>query len=720
MELAELDVCWRPLLLALAELTPVRWCAGRNALPEWLTGSAVESVQASARVPQRQLISAARAAHEALEALRWARSLMASGQVQASEIAIASVNTGDYDDALQALSQDSGLSLHFAHGRPVAATREGQRVAALADVLLNGPTRRRLRRCNLAALPKGWARALPPRLTLHSARSWNRALAKLTAADWPEGSDGTAALKGLIELLLAGPAAAETVGETLLCGRELAIWRRALLAGPAQALLETIAGMRQDDGLDSCVHVCWMPAALLATAPRPHVWLLGMNAGAWPRQSPEDVLLPAHIVPARMLEPVSLADADRQAYAAISSACSELVCSFSRCDAAGRHATASALLRGQGTVEHREWNAPALHAVSEADRLFGCLAEFGATPQAVAAQQVWRDWHGGGITRHDGLIRAGHPAMQGLIARVHSASSLKALLRNPIAYLWKYGMKWQAPDADDELLELDAMQFGKLVHAISQEALEQLEAGVSYARSSSAQRHSALQQALAAVASRWEAAEALPPAALWQQTLAMAGVAALSTLEFGHGSLPGGKSYAEVGFGGAKSGAASAPWDVNTPVQIPGTDLMIKGVIDRLDIAADGRVAVVRDYKTGKRSVSATAMLAGGAELQRCLYACAVHALLNQVEEVSASLFYTHDQLDVPLPTPEAAMDKLCTALLAASRSFLNGNALPGPDAGDAFDDYALLLPANHEYLLRKQAGVQAMLGDAAAIWELQ
>jgi hypothetical protein len=63
--------------------------------------------------------------------------------------------------------------------------------------------------------------------------------------------------------------------------------------------------MRQDDGLDSCVHVCWMPAALLATAPRPHVWLLGMNAGAWPRQSPEDVLLPAHIVPARMLEPVS-------------------------------------------------------------------------------------------------------------------------------------------------------------------------------------------------------------------------------------------------------------------------------------------------------------------------------------------------------------------------------------------------------------------------------
>jgi hypothetical protein len=94
-------------------------------------------------------------------------------------------------------------------------------------------------------------------------------------------------------------------------------------------------------------------------------------------------------------------------------------------------------------------------------------------------------------------------------------------------------------------------------------------------------------------------------------------------------------------------------WDVNTPVQIPGTDLMIKGVIDRLDIAADSRVAVVRDYKTANEAFRYSH--AGRWCRASALYACAVHALLNQVEEVSASLFYTHDQLDVPLPTPEAA-----------------------------------------------------------------
>ncbi|MYN45906.1 PD-(D/E)XK nuclease family protein [Pseudoduganella sp. FT93W] len=720
MGLAELDACWQPLLLALAQVTPVMWCARQNAVPDWLTGSAVEVTQEVARTPHRRIISAARAAHEALEAMRWVRGLLASGQVQASEIALVSVNTAEYDDALLGLSQETGIALHFAHGRPVAATREGQCAAALADVLLHGPTRRRLRRCQLQALPDGWVRALPPRLTLHSPHSWRRALARVTAADWPVGADGTAALKAVIDLLLEGPAAAEKVGETLLSGRALAIWRRALLAGPAEALMETIANLRQDDGLDSCVNVSWMPAAMLATAPRAYVWLLGMNAGSWPRQSREDVLLPAHIVPARVLEPCSLADADRQAYASLSTACSELICSYSRCDGAGRHASASVLLRGADTCEHRAWNAPAQHAASEADRLFGRIQEFAATSHAVSARAVWRDWHAAAITPHDGLIRSGHPAMHGLIGRVHSASSLRTLLRNPIAYLWRYGLKWSAPEAEDELLELDAVQFGRLVHAISQEALEHLEASVTYFRSSGEQRKSALQQAIATVAQRWEEAESVPPAALWQRTLTMAGVAASAALEFGHGSLPDGKAYAEVGFGGAQNGGARLPWDVNAPVIVPGTGLAIKGVIDRLDISADGRLAAVRDYKTGSRGVSADATLDGGAELQRSLYALAVRTLLSQVEEVRASLFYTRDLRDVPLQTPEEAMDKLCTALLAASQSFSAGNALAGPDAGDDYDDFALLLPANRQYLSRKQEAVRAILGDAAMIWEVK
>lgn len=714
-----LDACWQPLLLALANVTRVRWRAGSNAVPPWLAGSAVMVEKAPLVQPQQRVVCTAHAAHEALEAMRWVRQLQASGQAAANDIAIASVNPADYDNAMQALSAESGLDLHFVHGRPVAATREGQLAAALADALLNGLTRRSLRRCALATLPEGWARALPRKVTLNSAGSWNKALSRMSAADWPDGADGTASLREIVDLILAGPSGAEIAGERLLSGRARLIWRRALLAGPAPALLDTIAAMRQDDGLDGCSSVSWMPASALAAAPRRYVWLLGLNAGAWPRQSREDALLPGHIVPARTLDPVPMAQSDRQDFDAITGNCAQLVLSFARRDGAGRHANGSVLLRGLGAVVHLELHAPTPHAVSEADRLLGRPLEFRDSLQAVSARKAWRNWQAADITEHDGLVRDGHPALAALVARVHSASSLKSLLRNPIAQLWEYGMKWRVPDAEDDVLELDAMQFGKLVHAVAEGALEQLEAAGSLAQASSAELQLALHSSLAVVAERWEREEAVPPAALWEYSLGMAAASAFATLEYGRGELPGASAYAEVGFGGAVNGGQRSPWDCTWAVEIPGTGLAIKGVIDRLDLSADGKIAIVRDYKTGKRMIGAEVALAGGAELQRCLYAFTVRALLAGVEEVHASLLYTRHMKEFVLHAPEQTLETLRAALLAASQSFAGGRALPGPDAGGDYDDFALLLPANSEYSQRKQAAALALLADAAKIWEI-
>src|SRR3546814_10994684 len=69
----------------------------------------------------------------------------------------------------------------------------------------------------------------------------------------------------------------------------------------------------------------------------------------------------------------------------------------------------------------------------------------------------------------------------------------------------------------------------------------------------------------------------------------------------------------------------SSPWDSQTPVEIPATGFRIAGYIDRLDIAGDGKRALVRDYKTG-RPPKDDISLDGGRELQRCLYAFAVKA----------------------------------------------------------------------------------------------
>jgi RecB family exonuclease len=154
-------------------------------------------------------------------------------------------------------------------------------------------------------------------------------------------------------------------------------------------------------------------------------------------------------------------------------------------------------------------------------------------------------------------------------------------------------------------------------------------------------------------------------------------------------------------------------------VTIAGTGLRIRGRIDRLDLSADHKHARVVDYKTGKPRDPG--VLDGGAELQRCLYAWAVQALLGNDVIVEAALLYPRGKAAnyFPLSDAGATLGVLTTALLRARDSLIAGHALPGPDAGDKFDAYAFALPAGPAALTaRKQEAAKELLGDAAAIWE--
>ncbi len=104
--ITELSPVWRGLLKALAQHVEVRWNAGPRTIPAWLAGSAVVIERAAPQAPQIVAVSAATAWHEAIEAMRWARGLVASGQAVPAEIAIASVNPADYDDYFLALRAD--------------------------------------------------------------------------------------------------------------------------------------------------------------------------------------------------------------------------------------------------------------------------------------------------------------------------------------------------------------------------------------------------------------------------------------------------------------------------------------------------------------------------------------------------------------------------------------------------------------------------------------
>ena len=729
--ITELSPCWRPLLLQLNEHTPVTWTAGPRPTPAWLETMGISINREKPRTPALHSISAATAYHEAVEAVRWARSLLASGQAEPTDIAIAAASTADYDDHFLSLRSDANLDLHFVHGVKVTTTRDGQNAAALADILVHGLSQTRMRRlavlCGSSAgpfqkLPDGWLRVLPKDAPLTSESAWSRLLDSLTAGDWPDEQDHTAELGGIVALLSGGHAAAKEIGSNFLRGRALAIWRKALLAGPTGSLDSTIQSLKQDDGLEGCVSVAWMPASSLAASPRKFVRLVGLNSSRWPRGLSEDSLISDHIIPTLELEPLPTSAADRRDFETILAATDgEIVLSRARRDSEGRLLGRSSLIAGQGGEVYIRRNAVPVHAFSETDRLMARPREFALEPQAVGASTVWRNWHRTDITAHDGQVRPDHPLVLAILERTQSASSLRLLLRNPLGFVWRYGLNLRAPESGTDPLVLDALAMGDLVHMTLDLALQDLESSDGLAEAGESRIATAVQEAASHVAGIWESERSVPPAVIWRRTLVDACLLTTRSLVYGE-RLPGDRSYAEVAFGGSQPKSASAiPWNSETPVEIPQTSFRIKGYIDRLDISSNGKAALVRDYKTG-RTPKEDIILNGGRELQRCLYGFAVKALLGSDINIRASLFFPRDEVDLQLSDPENTLAEVTVYLQDARRNLLSGNALPGPDTAGAYDDLAFALPANASatYCKRKSTAASAILGNATKVWEAQ
>ena len=729
--ITELSPVWRSLLHALAGHVPVRWIAGPRPVPGWLDGAAIEIVRDEARAPNISAVSAATAYHEAVEAMRWARELLASGRAEPADIAIASATPADYDDHLLALRADASLDLHFVHGVKVTASREGQAAAALADILLRGLSQTRMRRLNtllsaypgpFADLAEGWTRVLPPDSPLSSPEAWTRLIDRLPAAEWPDGNDHGPALAAIVALLAQGIEAAEEAGETLLHARVRAIWRRALAAGPAASLDLTLEALKQEDGLDACVSACWMPASALAASPRRFVRLLGLNSARWPRTMAEDRLLSDHIVPTAELDPLPVAAADRRDFATIlATTGSQVVLSRARRDEEGRLLGRSTLLLGVEADEaYLPRNRVAAHAFSETDRLMARPTEFRTLPQAVAASDCWFDWLRAEITPHDGAVRPDHPLIHAILERIQSASSLRMLFRNPLGFVWHYGLGWRAPESGDDPLMLDPLAMGNLVHYTLERALRTLETDGGLANASEQRIAAAVDGAAAEVAREWESDQAVPPPVIWRRTLDEVRALGSRALAFRDGDLAGARAYGEVPFGGAEPKSDGAiPWDAEAPVAIPDTGFRIRGHIDRLDVSVDGHRALVRDYKTG-RVPKNHIVLDGGRELQRCLYTFAVKALLGDKVAIEASLLYPREERDLRLDDPGATLRTLTGYLQAARTNLASGGAVMGEDTGNAYDDLAFALPANAGaiYRLRKEVAATALLGDAARVWE--
>jgi hypothetical protein len=721
---------WRKLVNGLAEVVTVRWSAPAAADVSWFRGEVAMRAPERATAEQ-EVVSCADPRHEAVESLRWVRALLTSKAAAPRDIAIATAAPAAWDEYFLGLRANAGLRIYFTHGVPALSVREGQRCAAVADILLRGLSETRARRLvalcadqrtDLDRLPQGWLRALPRGAALMTLADWEHALRALKERDG--FAEVESVLMPMLGVLARGAEAAPEAGALFLRGQSQAIWQTALRAAPPHAVELALQNIRLEDEGDPGDSVAWGPAAHLAAAPRAFVRLVGMTGGGWPRRGLEDALLPEHVVPALELDPDPVAEQDRRCFSVIAaSASGQLVLSRSRRNAQGSRLGRSPLLPIDSAERNLARARIPAHAFSEADRLMARPAEARELDPVKSAMQCWRNWHVGNLTAHDGQFGAKHPGVRRALARTQSATSLQLLLRGPLGFVWKYALGWRAAIEQERPLTISHEAFGKLVHEVLRRAVDALEPSPGLALATREEIERTVNAAAEHVRQQWPLTQPVPPRLLWQNTTALAARIGVTALEFGRTTESDTQSWTEVPFGDRnfRDSARSLPWDPTQAVEIPGTGICIQGSIDRLDLRRTKGAVRVTDYKTGATPARAEKIvIRGGAELQRSLYALACRTLLPEYAHIAARLLYLADSPQpLPLADLDGALRQISDFVACACASLENGVAPPGPDADSPYNDLRLAMPASPAYQRRKRSSFAKSAGRLAAFWNM-
>ena len=727
--MTDLHPVWRALFDSMVGRVPVIWDAGPRTLPAFVERRQGVTCETGKEVtPNIRGVSCASERHEVIEAVRWVRETILSG-VCPSQIAVATTSMQTYDDVVASVIAETDAPIHMTSGVPALLTPQGQAAAALADVMLRGISQKRISRLFsllgagrgiLGTLPPDWETSLPPDASLTTVGRWRKALERKPATQ-PIAD----VVIPIVEMIAKGHQKAAEIGEAILWPEARALWSRALKDGPATALDRTLKALKVDDRTNPLTCACFMSAEDLAASPRSHVRLIGLTSRNWPRHQTEDALIPRHIVPSHILDPMPLSRVDRIDFETILSTSPNVVLSWPRRDSKGRDLGISGLVPKfvvRAGPLHLNRSRIAEHVMSETDRLFSRPAEYGIRPEAVAVRSTISDWHSDELTPHDGFIQADHPRISAVLANAQSATSLRKLLRDPLGFVWSYGLGFKAPEYEDEPLLLDPRQFGNIVHDILRRAVEHLDREGGFTKVSQSRLFKAVEEARLDVGGLVETSQPVPPALIWFQTMDMAEAFAKAALSR---PLPEGvtdvRSFAEVAFGKEPKWInADRPWEQDVTVTIPGTAITVRGVIDRLDITVDGRQAFVEDYKSGKTPAGIEKyVLNGGKELQRPIYSFAVKTLLGEEVDVQAALSYPLTGTHAVLPESEEALKVLAGFVGVAAELLREGVSVAGIDAEDSFSETKFALPAQADalYLGRKRGLLRHALSPLPELW---
>jgi hypothetical protein len=712
----DVDHVWRPLIVALSRHLPLSWTTRGEVDRDWFPARIELVPSAEPKIVAAEACADPRA--EAVEALRWARELLARGGVPACELAIAATATEPYDVFLPALAREAGLALFSTHGVRALDTRDGRTCAVLADVLLRGPTqervRRLLRRVAVDWVPQDWSRGLPRGALLANAEQWRSALEK-ARSHRISGGAAEEVLPDLVRMLSTGPSIAAEAGERLLRGGARRLWRDALRIGPSAALELTLGDLRVADAAEPGAAISWGPAVHLAASPRAHVRLLGLTARDWPRAVTQDPLAAADQGHTSALDQVGR---DLLHYAVIGGAANGgLAISRPRRSTENAPLPPSRLWPLEGRPVPR--GRIPLHAYSEADRLLARLADARREPRVAAALTCWRAWHDNNLTPYDGLIAAGDPAVARALSGVLSIGALGRLLRDPLAFVLLDACDWDAFEAETAPLTIGPRARGELVHEVLHRAIDRLTEPNQFGEDAA----QAVTEAANAVFTDWPLSRAVPPGLPWRHAVDAAAASALAGLRRTP-VAPGTMRWTEVPFGivaDAADGGRPPGWNASEPVTLGG--LSVGGRIDCLDVRAAGDVARVIDWKTGEPPPDGVCLL-GGLELQRVIYSVAARRALRSGGKIRALIVHLGSEV-ATFGLDDEALERCRSALeegvALAARRLREGWAIPGSVAREAtFDRVRLALPADLAgWLARKAIALAAASEPLRPLWVL-
>jgi hypothetical protein len=725
--IVEIDAVWRPLLNEIARFTDLSWNVPGQGEHAWFAGTLYRK---TAVVPAAFSAEAsADPKSEVVEALRWVRRLLSSGQARAEEVAIAATSTPDWDDHFLTYARDARLPLHFSHGVPALSTPEGQACAALADILTSGLSQERVWRLFrrlpsrpfAGTLPEDWFAAIPRSAGLRTLEHWRQAL----GAARPQRAAGELAesiVLPILELLARGADAGLEAGRLLLSGASLSMWDEAMHSAPPHAVALSLQAMRVRDARDPANSVVWCPASHLAASPRPFTRLLGLTSRSWPRLANDDPLIPDHLLDRRSLHALTSTDLDRRHFEVIRDGTRELlILSRPQRNVKGNLLSPSTLWPVR-EVTHKRDRIPE-HAFSEADRLLARPRDARSLDHVRQSQLCWRNWQREtALTRHDGLITSDHPAILAALARTQSTTSLQRLLRDPLGFVWRYALGWRSMRLEPEPLQLDPMAFGELVHELISGAITRLEPAPGFARANPDEIEAAIAATSAQIITAWPLERSVPPEILWQHIVKEAARRTSRGLASDDPIRADTRSWSEIPFGQEASIGGELPWNETVTIPIPEAGLIFGGRIDRLDIRVSGDAARITDYKSIKPPPKGQRITLGqGRELQRVLYAMAVQILLPETRAIVARLIYLADEpitFELKGDELDDAITEATAHLTSAVGILRSGQIAPRSEQDALYDDMRLALPSDREsYLRRKGADFRAANQKLLKLW---